>query len=156
DMHAPIERKAVGIQREPQRLRFRPPEPFGESVEARTDRLRRQRNFIDDLAARICAGFGCKPRKPPAVGLRGLYYPDIFESPDEPVPRLAGRFNLQIPTRKASRLTNYRWHDYGPFNPDRKVKPIEIDVPDVAGRGADRPIMWRWTIELQEQPPPRH
>jgi hypothetical protein len=127
-MHAPIERKAVGIQREPQRLRFRPPEPFGEPVEQGTARLRQARLGLEELARRICDQTGLKMPKEPPVGLRGKYYPDIFESPEEPQPRLAGRFNLQIPTRKASRLTNYRWHDYGPFNPERKVTPIQIDV----------------------------
>src|SRR5262249_19072043 len=129
-MHAPIERVTVGIRRQPQRLRFRPPEPFGEPIEQRTARLRRARIHRDGWRA-VCTALGIRDPDPegPPVGLRGLYYPDIFESPDEPVPRLAGRFNFQIPTRKASRLTNYRWHDYGPFNPERKVTPIEIDVP---------------------------
>jgi hypothetical protein len=55
-------------------------------------------------------------------------------------PRFPKPFNLQIPTRKASRLTNYRWHDYGPFNPDRKTRNIEIDV---APTTLEFPPAWR-------------
>jgi len=62
-MHAPIEGPVVGIQREPQRLRFRPPEPFGEPIEERAARLRRARLGLDELARRICDQAGLEAPK---------------------------------------------------------------------------------------------
>jgi len=152
-MHAPIEGPVVGIQREPQRLRFRPPEPFGEPIEERAARLRRARLGLDELARRICDQAGLGAPKEPPVGLRGKYYPGTLESPEEPRARLVGRFNLQIPTRRASRLTNYRWHDYGPFHPERPVKPIEIDVPPTTDHGTlPRLLAFHRGLVLKEPP----
>ena len=88
-MHAPIERQAVGIQRQPQRLRFHPPEIVqGERTQAEQDRqvavwLRTQ--VMPVLDRSIEAITGESVRKPP-IGLRGKYYGE--HSP----PRLPKRF----------------------------------------------------------------
>src|SRR5262249_54932299 len=131
-MHAPLERVTAGIQREPQRLRFRPPEIVqGERNQAEQDRaiatwLRTQ---IAPMADRSLAAVVGKPIRKPAVALRGLYYRDRNVL-GEPLPlsalHIAKRFDLQIPTRRAGRLTEYRWHWYGPRH--RHGDSIEIDV----------------------------
>jgi hypothetical protein len=124
-MHGGFKQHHDTIIREPQRLRFRLPEIVqGERKQAERDQaiaawMRTQVAPVLDRSLESVTG---KPVKKPAIGLRGKYH--LNYAP----PRLAKHFNLQIPTRKASRLTNYRWHDYGPFNRERPVTPIEIDV----------------------------
>jgi hypothetical protein len=95
----------------------------------RTAELRARRAWIDDLAARICAGFGCKPREPRP--LPGAYIPKPLK--EEQYDRaVLGRFRL--------------WHQPDPNAPKRKRKNgrLEITIAETPREGWDRALFgWR-------------
>jgi hypothetical protein len=99
----------------------------------------------------VCRALGIRDPEPDGrpVGIPGKYYgysildgekdrarfrrPIFSELRGGPLgscpPKVSGRFNLQVPSRRATRLTNYRWHWCGPRpTPDTCGPAIEIDI----------------------------
>ena len=129
-MHAPIERKAVGIQREPQRLRFQLPEIVqGERRQADDDRaiaawMRAQlMPVLDRSIAAIIGDKQLRKTKRP-IGLRGKYYPD-YRPPD-----IAKRFVVHPPKRWAWRMWPMRYEN----------GRIVVNVPEPSSEREGHPI----------------